>query len=74
MHTAMLTEILREAAQKYLEENPEADINDALSAMAFLLVMQCIINDISRTETLKNVSRVYEIMDATKDCARGALN
>lgn len=73
-HTVRMSKIFRDSAEQYLEENQDADINDFLTALSMMLVMHCIINDIPRTEVLRNVSMTYDTMWATKDYAVRALN
>ena len=73
-HTVKLAQIFRDAADQYMKANPDSDINDVLTATAMLLVMHCIVNDVSRTDTLTNVSATYEAMKETRGWIAGKLN
>ena len=73
IHTIKLAQAFREAADIYLRESPDADINDVLTALAMMLVMHCIIHDVSRTDILRNVSTTYDNMSATRSSV-GGLN
>jgi hypothetical protein len=44
-----------------------------LTALCMMMVMHCIVNDVSRTETLRNVGMTYDNMNSTKDMV-GRLN
>lgn len=72
-HTIQLAQAFRDTADQYMKAHPESDINDVLTALSMMLVMHCIVHDVSRTETLRNVSMTYDNMNATKDMV-GRLN
>lgn len=73
-HTVKLAQIFRDAADQYMKAHPDSDINDVLTATAMMLVMHCIVNDVSRTDTLTNVSATYEAMKETRGWIMGKLN
>lgn len=73
-HTVKLAQIFRDAADDYMKAHPDTNINDVLTATAVMLVMHCIVNDVSRTETLTNVSATYDAMETTRGSVMGKLN
>ena len=72
-HVIQLAQAFRDTANQYMKAHPESDINDVLTALSMMLVMHCIVHDVSRTETLRNVGATYDNMNATKDMV-GRLN
>lgn len=72
-HTIQLAQAFRNTADQYMKDNPGSDINDVLTALCMMMVMHCIVHDVSRTETLRNVSMTYDNMNATKDMV-GRMN
>ena len=69
-HVIQLAQAFRDTANQYMKNNPESDINDVLTALSMMLVMHCIVHDVSRTETLRNVGATYDNMNSTKDIVR----
>ena len=69
-HVIQLAQAFRDTANQYMKDNPESDINDVLTALSMMLVMHCIVHDVSRTETLRNVGATYDNMNSTKDMVR----
>lgn len=69
-HVIQLAQAFRDTANQYMKDNPGSDINDVLTALSMMLVMHCIVHDVSRTETLRNVGATYDNMNSTKDMVR----
>ena len=69
-HVIQLAQAFRDTANQYMKDNPGSDINDVLTALSMMLVMHCIVHDVSRTETLRNVGATYDNMNSTKDIVR----
>lgn len=60
LHVGRLTNMFQTIASKYMEANPESDMNDVMSALALTLVMMCRGLDVSRSDMLRNVAELYE--------------
>ncbi len=69
-HVIALAQAFRNTADEYMKANPGSDINDVMTALCMMMVMHCIVNDVSRTETLRNVGVTFDNMVSTRDMAR----
>ena len=72
-HVIQLAQAFRDTADQYMKAHPGSDINDVMTALCMMMVMHCIVNDVGRTETLRNVGMTYDNMNSTKDMV-GRLN
>lgn len=61
--TLPLIESLSAHIQEFVKAHPDTDINDVLSALAYLLVVKCHQMDIPRMDVIRNVGNMYEVTD-----------
>jgi hypothetical protein len=59
-HIFNLVREFQQVADRYTEKYPDSDVNDILSAFAFILISNCKDHGVSRMEILRNIGLTYD--------------
>jgi hypothetical protein len=59
-HILNLVREFQQVADRYTEKHPDSDVNDILSAFAFILISNCKDYGVSRMEILRNIGLTYD--------------